>query len=194
VLANNLKATSDEKSARLRAENSLAQEKAAWQAAAQSLQQSNDANATLALELETTQTSLAATRDKLDSKSKALDFQVIHADEAVLWLKNAESQLKVAEEDLNVQRQLLELAWKTSSKHESSLNMMISSAVAHAAALFKNHLPDLNMELLRQEFTVDDTERETLVSNAFDAAQGFVSSYDFTSLAESDDNNNPKAL
>jgi hypothetical protein len=193
-LANNLKATSDEKSARLRAENSLAQEKAAWQAAAQSLQQSNDANATLALELETTQTSLAATRDKLDSKSKALDFQVIHADEAVLWLKNAESQLKVAEEDLNVQRQLLELAWKTSSKHESSLNMMISSAVAHAAALFKNHLPDLNMGLLRQEFTVDDTERETLVSNAFDAAQGFVSSYDFTSLAESDDNNNPKAL
>jgi hypothetical protein len=194
VLANNLKATSDEKSARLRAENSLAQEKAAWQAATQSLQQSNDANATLALELETTQTSLAATRDKLDSKSKALDFQVIHADEAVLWLKNAESQLKVAEEDLNVQRQLLELAWKTSSKHESSLNMMISSAVAHAAALFKNHLPDLNMGLLRQEFTVDDTERETLVSNAFDAAQGFVSSYDFTSLAESDDNNNPKAL
>jgi chromosome segregation ATPase len=33
-LANNLKATSDEKSARLRAENSLAQEKAACQAAA----------------------------------------------------------------------------------------------------------------------------------------------------------------
>jgi hypothetical protein len=26
---------------------------------------------------------------------------------------------------------------------------MISSVVAHAAALFKNHLPDLNMELLR---------------------------------------------
>jgi hypothetical protein len=32
---------------------------------------------------------------------------------------------------------------------ESSFNMMISSAVAHAAALFKNHLSDLNMELLR---------------------------------------------
>jgi hypothetical protein len=88
VLANNLKAAqkalSDEKSAQLRAENSLIEEKAARHATAQSLQQSNDANATLALELETTQTSLAATRDKLDSKSKALDFQVIHADEAVL--------------------------------------------------------------------------------------------------------------
>jgi hypothetical protein len=72
--------------------------------------------------------------------------------------------------------------------------MMISSAVAHAAVLFKNHLRDLNVELLRQDFTVDDAERETLVSNAFDAAQDFVSSYDFTSLAESDDNDSTKAL
>jgi hypothetical protein len=51
--------------------------------------------------------------------------------------------------------------------------MMISSTVAHAVALFKNHLPDLNMELLRQDFTVDDAERETLVSIAFDVAQDF---------------------
>jgi hypothetical protein len=48
--------------------------------------------------------------------------------------------------------------------------MMISSAVAHAVALFKNHIPDLNLELLRQDFTVDDTEHETLVSSVFDAA------------------------
>jgi hypothetical protein len=72
--------------------------------------------------------------------------------------------------------------------------MMISSAVAHAVALFKNHLPDLNMKLLCQNFTVDDVKRETLVSRAFDAAQDFVSSYDFTSLAGSDDNDSPKAL
>jgi hypothetical protein len=39
-----------------------------------------------------------------------------------------------------------------------------------------------------------DAEHETLVSSAFDAAQDFVSSYDFTSLAESDDNDSPKAL
>jgi hypothetical protein len=50
------------------------------------------------------------------------------------------------------------------------------------------------MELLRQDFTVDDVERETLVSNAFDAAQDFVFSYDFASLAESNDNDSPKAL
>jgi hypothetical protein len=72
--------------------------------------------------------------------------------------------------------------------------MMISSAVAHAAALFNNHLPGLNMELLRQDFTVDDAEHETLVSNVFDAAQDFISSYDSASVVESDDNDNPKAL
>jgi chromosome segregation ATPase len=198
VLANNLKAAqqapSDEKSARLRAENSLAEERAARQAVKQSFHQSNDANATLVLELETAHTSLAATCDKLNSKSKALDFPVIRVDEAVLQLKNAESRLEVAEEDLKNQMQLLKSARKTSSKRENSFNMMISSMVAHAAALFKNHLPDLNVELLRQDFTVDDAEHETLVSSAFDAAQDFVSSYDLISLTESDDNDSPKAL
>jgi hypothetical protein len=78
--------------------------------------------------------------------------------------------------------------------------MMISSAVTHAAArdpccgAVKNHLPDLNMKLLHQDFTMDDKQRETLVSSAFDAAQDFVSSYDFTSIAESNDNDSPKAL
>jgi hypothetical protein len=119
---------------------------------------------------------------------------VIRADEVMLQLKNAESRLIAAEEDLNNQRHLLESARKAPSKRKSSLNMMISSVVAHTAALFKNHLPDLNMELLRQDFTVDDAKRETLVSSTFDAAQDFVTSYDFTSLAEPDDNDSPKAL
>jgi chromosome segregation ATPase len=174
VLDNDLKAVQkallDEKSVRLGAENSLAKAKAARQAAEQSLQQSKDVNATLALELENAQTSLTATRDKLDSKSKALDFQVIHADEAMLRLKNAESWVTAAEEDLRNQRQLLESDQKISYKRESSFNMIISLAVTHAAVLFKNHLPGLNMELLRQDFTVDDAEHETLVSSAFDAA------------------------
>jgi hypothetical protein len=72
--------------------------------------------------------------------------------------------------------------------------MMISLAVVHAAVLFNNHLPSLNMEFLRQDFTMDDAKRETLVSSAFNAAQDFISSYDSASLAESDDNDSPKAL
>jgi DNA repair exonuclease SbcCD ATPase subunit len=198
VLANDLKAAqktlSDMKSIRLGAENSLAEVKAARQAAEQFLQQSKDANATMALELENARTSLAATHDKLDSKSKALDFQVICADEAMLQPKNAESRLKAVEEDLKNQRQLLESAQKTLSMCENSFNKMISSTVVHAVALFNNHLSGLNIELLYQDFTVDDAERETLVSNAFDVVQDFVSSYDSASLTESDDNDSPKAL
>jgi hypothetical protein len=148
----------------------------------------------LALELENAQTSLATTRDKLYSKSQALDFQVIHADEVMLRLKNAESRLKVVEENLKNQMQLLESAQKTSSKCECSFNMMISSVVAHAVALFNNHLPGLNIELLRQDFTVDDVEHETLVSSAFDVAQDFISSYDYVSLTKSDDNESSNAL
>jgi hypothetical protein len=114
VLANDLKAAqkalSDEKSAQLGVENSLAEEKAARQTAEQSLQQFKEASATLALELENAQTSLAATLDKLDSKSKALNFQVIRANEAMLRWKNRESWLKAAEEDLKNQRLLLESA------------------------------------------------------------------------------------
>jgi hypothetical protein len=178
----------------LGAGNSLAEEKATRQATEQSHQLSQDANTTLAPELENAQTSHVATRDKLDSKSKVLNFQVIHADEAMLRLKNAKSRLKGAEEDLRNQRQLLESAQKISYKHESSFNMMIFSVVSYAVALFKNHLPDLNIELLHRDFTVDDAEHKTLVSSAFDAAQDFVSSYDFASLAESDDSDNLKAL
>jgi hypothetical protein len=88
----------------------------------------------------------------------------------------------------------LELAQKTSSKRESFFNMMISSAVAHAVALFKNHLPGLIFDLLRHDFTVDDAKSETLVSSTFDAAQDFVSSYDSANLVESDDNDIPKAM
>jgi hypothetical protein len=114
VLANNLKAAqkalSDKKSVRLGVESSLAEEKVLRQAAKQYLHQSKDANTTLELELENAHTSLASTHDKLDSKSKALNFKVIHADEAMLRLKNAESWLKAAEEDFKNQRQLLKLA------------------------------------------------------------------------------------
>jgi hypothetical protein len=77
---------------------------------------------------------------------------------------------------------------------ELSFSTVISYAVANAVALMKNHLPDLDMEILRKDFTVDDAEWETLVNRAYDAAHDFVSLYDFSSLAESNDNNSPKAL
>jgi hypothetical protein len=167
------KAMSAEQSARSKAEQALAEERSAKQVAEQILQQSKDVNAALSLKLDNVETSLAITQDKLDWKSKALE---------------------TVEADLKAKGLLLESAQQALAKREGSANIMISSAVAHTAALFNNHLPDLNMEILRQDFTVDDAEREALVSSAFDAAQDFVSSYDFTSLVESDDNDSPKGL
>jgi chromosome segregation ATPase len=68
------KVISTEKSTRSAADQALADERAVRQAAEHALQHSKDADAKLALELENAQASLVATRDKLERKSKALNF------------------------------------------------------------------------------------------------------------------------
>jgi hypothetical protein len=90
---------------------------------------------------------------------------------------------------MKTQGQLLDSIQQMLSRWELS-----SSTVANAVVLTKNHLPDLDMKILRKDFTVDDVEWETLANNAYDAAQDFVSLYDFFSLAESDDNTSSRAL
>jgi hypothetical protein len=155
------------------ARKALSTEQSARSEAEKILQQSKDVNAALSLKLDNVETSLALTQTKLDRKSKAL---------------------KIVEADLKAKGLLLESTQQALAKREGSTNMMISSTVAHTAALFKNHLPDLNVEILRQDFTVDDSERKAFVSSAFDTTQDFVSSYDFTSLVEFDDNDSPKGL
>jgi hypothetical protein len=71
---------------------------------------------------------------------------------------------------------------------------VISLTMANTMALFKNHLPDLDVEILCKDFTIDDVEREALANSAYDTAHNFVSLYDFSSLIESDDNNNLETL
>jgi hypothetical protein len=84
------------------------------------------------------------------------------------------------------------MARQALSKREDSSVMMISMTVANAMALLKSHLPDLDVELLRKDFTVDEAECEALTNGAYDAAHEFASSYDFSSLAESEDNDSPR--
>jgi hypothetical protein len=87
---------------------------------------------------------------------------------------------------------LLESAWLALSKREDSSTQMISTVVANAMALLKSHLPDLDVELLLKDFIVTEVEREALTNGVYDATHEFVSSYDFSSLAESDDNDSPR--
>jgi hypothetical protein len=104
-------------------------------------------------------------------------------------LAMANAKLNAAEDKMKTQGQLLDLAQQVLSKRELS-----SSAVGNVVALMKNHLPDLDMEILHMDFTVDDAEREALVNNAYDATHDFVSLYHFSILSESDDNTSPDAL
>jgi hypothetical protein len=71
---------------------------------------------------------------------------------------------------------------------------MISSTVANVVALFNNHPPDLDVEILHKDFTIHDAEWETLANSAYDTAHDFVSLYDFSKLVESNDNNSPETL
>jgi hypothetical protein len=66
--------------------------------------------------------------------------------------------------------------------------------VVNTVVLMKNHLLDLDMEILHKDFTVDDAEQETLVNNAYNVTCNFVSLYNFSSLAESNDNTSLGAL
>jgi hypothetical protein len=74
------------------------------------------------------------------------------------------------------------------SKPEDSSVLMILMVVANAMALLQSHLPDLDVELLRKDFMVNEAEREALTNGAYDDAHEFASSYDFSRLAESEDN------
>jgi hypothetical protein len=65
---------------------------------------------------------------------------------------------------------------------------MISTAVANAMALLKSHLPDLDVKLPRKDSAVDEAEHEVPTNSKYDAAHEFALSYDFSSLAESEDN------
>jgi hypothetical protein len=71
---------------------------------------------------------------------------------------------------------------------------VITSVVAHAATLVKDHTPEFDADILHGDFTINEAEREVLVESIHDTAQYFVSQYDFSALAESDDNNNPDTL
>jgi hypothetical protein len=120
---------SEEKATRLAVDRALAKKKAAQQTVDQSLLCSNEANALLARELESTQASLTATSDKLSSKSPALDTTVIQEQQIKIQLTAWEKKLMVANDKLKatkkmkIQGKLLDLAQRVLSKRElSSLN------------------------------------------------------------------------
>jgi septal ring factor EnvC (AmiA/AmiB activator) len=169
--------------------------------AQQTLKDSDAEKAKLSQALKTTQATYTVTRDNLASKSKELDDVVIYEQEANTLQEQAEAKLADLEKKIEAiegkkkdQGLLLEMARQTLSKREDSSILMISTTVANVMALLKSHLPDLDMELLHNNFAVDEADHEALTSGAYDAAYEFASSYDFSSLAESKDNDSPRNM
>jgi hypothetical protein len=181
------KALSEEKAARLAADRSLAEEKVAQQIADQSRWSSEEAKAALMQGLLSAQASVTTIAKKLAATSSALDFTVIQECEA-------EIKLQTSKEKRIAQDQLLESTQKALSKREFSFLVVISSAMVHDVALLKNHMPEFDAEILLKDITIDDAGQEALVDSAYDTAQYLVSLYDFSVLAESDDNASPGAL
>jgi hypothetical protein len=70
----------------------------------------------------------------------------------------------------------------------------ISSVVVNVMSLVQNRISEFDAEILRKDFTVHDAKWAALVDSTYDTAQHFVFLYDFSTLAESDDNNSPGVL
>jgi hypothetical protein len=122
----------------------------------------------------------------LSSKSVALDESVIRECEAQI-------KLQALKDEKKAKGQLLEFAQMTMSKWDFTSSVVNSSAVAHVVALVKSHMPDFDAKILRRDFPINDEEWDVLVDSVYDTTQYFVSQYDFSVLAESDDNASPGA-
>jgi hypothetical protein len=109
-------------------------------------------------------------------------------------LTDTEKSLAAVESKKKDQGLLLEMARQTLSKREDSSIQMILTAVANAMALLKSHLLHLDVELLRKDFAIDEAEHEVMTNGAYDAAHEFALSYDFSSLAEFEDNDSPQNM
>jgi hypothetical protein len=109
-------------------------------------------------------------------------------------LADTEKRLATTEGEKKDQGLLLEMSRQTLSMREDSSILMILTTVANDMALLKSHLLDLNVELLHKDFIVDEVECEVLANGVHDAAHEFVLPYDFSSLAESEDNDSPRNM
>jgi hypothetical protein len=107
-------------------------------------------------------------------------------------LIDAERKLVAAEGEKKEQGLLLESARQALSKHKDSSIQINLTAVANAMALLKSHLPNFDVELMRKDFAIDEVEHEAPTNSAYNVAHEFASSYDFSSLAESKDNDSPR--
>jgi hypothetical protein len=115
-------------------------------------------------------------------------------EKAEVKLVDAVKRLMAAEGEKKDRGLLQEMARQALSKSEDSSVLIILMVVAIVVALLKSHSLDLDVKLLCKDFAIDEAECEVLTSGAYIAAHKFASSYDFSSLAMSKDNDSPRNM
>jgi hypothetical protein len=99
----------------------------------------------------------------------------------------AQDKLHALGEEKRLHEQLLESTRKLLSEHNYS-----SSTVAHAVALLKSYVPNLDPEVLCKDYPFeDDDEQDSLIDSMYDTAQYFVSQYDFSVFNDQGDEGSP---
>jgi chromosome segregation ATPase len=145
------KAVAGERSSRQVADQAILAAQESNTALSRDLQVVRASTGALTEELEATRTSTAAANQQLSSKLAALD-------EITIRERIVQDKLQALGEENNTHEHLLESTRKMLSEHDYSSSTVISSVVAHAVALLKSYVPDLDTKLLCRDYPFDDDD------------------------------------
>jgi hypothetical protein len=125
-------------------------------------------------DLRTAQDFATALNRELSSKVSALE-------EPTEWEKAAQDALWALADEKQVPEQELSSTQNMFTERDTSSSKLMASAVAQTAGLLKSHVPYLEPELHHEDYRCEtNAKQDALIDGAFDAAQHFVSEYDFS--------------
>jgi hypothetical protein len=105
---------------------------------------------------------------------------------------NAQDKLQALGEEKRLQEQVLESTRKMFFEHDYSSSTVISLVVAHAVALLKSYVPNLDPELPREDYPFEeDEEWDSLIDSMYETTQYFVSQYKFSVVNDKSDEGSP---
>jgi uncharacterized protein (DUF3084 family) len=127
------------------AEKALAEERTARQIANQELWAVRDSATALSQELQ-------AAKDYAAAANRELSSNVATLDELSGRELAAQDALRSLAEEKRILERELSSTQKMFAERDTSSSKVIASAVAHAVAVLKSHVPDLDLELLHEDY------------------------------------------
>jgi hypothetical protein len=163
------------------ASKALTKERTSQQVADQALWASQESNSTLTRDLQVVRAWIDTLKEELEAAwvysaaaNQELSSKSTIFDELVVQEREAQNKLQALGDEKKTQDELLEPTRKMLSERDYSSSAMISLVVAHAVALLKSYLHDLDTELLHRDYPFDDDEEwDTLIDSVYDTPQHF---------------------